>query len=122
MTATVGLTVGLTDEDERLIERLIDAALVRRFGSSNGAPSESDRLASWRERLWTCAPDTRLFADEVAAALGVSKRTVYRWVDVKHLPCRRRDDGLVFLAGDVRRWADEQETVVNSAARLRKVG
>jgi hypothetical protein len=80
-------------------------------------------LSSWRQRLWTCAEDTRVFVDEVAAALGISKRTVYRWVKEKNLSCRKRDDELIFVAGDVRRWADSQETVVNPAlGRLRKVG
>ena len=122
MTATVGFTVAFTDVDRGEIEAIVDVALSKRLGTSGGATSEADRLASWRERLWTCAPDTRLFVDEVGAALGISKRSVYRWVKEKGLPCRRRDDELIFVAGDVRRWADEQEAVVNPAVRLRKVG
>jgi hypothetical protein len=82
---------------------------------------------TWRTRLWTCPPDTRLGVREVAEALDRSPDFVYRCVSQKRsaekgrdpLPCSRFDGELVFVAADVRRWLQASEAVVNPARRPR---
>lgn len=70
-------------------------------------------VTTWRERLWTCPPETRLGVCEVAEALGRPKSWVYRAVSAKRgpcrLPCRRLDGELVFEAGTVRTWIARTE-------------
>ncbi|MGH7510030.1 MAG: helix-turn-helix domain-containing protein [Gemmatimonadales bacterium] len=66
-----------------------------------------------RDRLWSCHPETRLAADELAAALGCSPRTIYRLVAEKGMPARKRDEVLVFIAGHVRDWLTDREEIVN---------
>jgi len=80
---------------------------------------------SWRERLWSCEPKTRLWLDEVAEAMGKSKAAVRALIRRHGLPCRRRHGELVFLAGEVRDWMRVQEHVVQpsvipAAARTRR--
>jgi hypothetical protein len=65
-----------------------------------------------RDRLWSCHSETRLAADELAGALGCSARTVYRLVE-RGLPCRKRDEVYVFVAGHVRDWLTDREEIVN---------
>ena len=64
--------------------------------------------STWRERLWTCPPDTRLGVREVAEALGRTRSAVYRLVANKRgphrLPAARLAGQLVFEAGVVRAW------------------
>lgn len=66
--------------------------------------------ATWRERLWTCPPDTRLGVREVAEAMGRPRSWVYRAVSAKRgehrLPASRLDGELVFEAGAVRAWIE----------------
>jgi hypothetical protein len=68
---------------------------------------------TWRERLWTCPPETRLGVREVADALGRPSSWVYRSVSAKRgtcrLPARRLDGELVIEAGVVREWVREHE-------------
>lgn len=80
---------------------------------------------SWRERFWTCPPETRLGVRELAEALDRSADFVYRAVDPKRsagrgrdpLPCSRLDGVLVFSAGAVRRWLDASAVTVNPEPR-----
>lgn len=72
---------------------------------------------SWRERLWSCPPDTRLGLAEVCEALGRSKGFVYRLTRTKDIPHRKLDGVLVFKAGDVRDWVKLREDVVVRPAR-----
>jgi len=66
-----------------------------------------------RDRLWSCHPERRLAADELAGALGCSARTIYRLVAEKGMPARKRDEVLVFVAGHVRDWLTDREEIVN---------
>jgi hypothetical protein len=66
-----------------------------------------------RDRLWSCHPETRLAAIELATSLGCSARTVYRLVAEKGMPARKRDEVLVFIAGHVRDWLAAREEIVN---------
>lgn len=103
----------------------LDASLVASAGELTGA--EAERIAplvpyqTWRERLWTCPPDTRLAVPELTEALGRSADWVYRAVNAKNanergrdpLPCSRLDGVLVFTAGAVREWLRASSVVVN---------
>ena len=81
--------------------------------------SATTSLAFDRDRLWSCHSEMRLAADELAAALGCSARTVYRLVE-RGLPCRKRDEVYVFIAGHVRDWLANREEVVNRS--IPKIG
>lgn len=70
--------------------------------------------ASWRERLWTAPPQTRIGVLELAEAVGRSKHWVYRHTAraaANRLPCRKLDGELVFMVGEVRDWLRDRETV-----------
>jgi excisionase family DNA binding protein len=43
-------------------------------------------------------------AQELAAALKVSRRTIYEWVEERELPCYRIGRSLLFEVSAVRRW------------------
>jgi len=68
---------------------------------------------SWRERLWTCAAETRLGVTEVMEATGKGKSWVYRHTSAKSgvsiMPHRKIDGELVFRAGEFRAWLEQQE-------------
>lgn len=94
---------------------------LRPLADGNGVAVSAGGV-SWRERLWTCPPDTRLGVREVAEALGRQTSWVYRaasaWVYRKGeakrrratpLPCQRLDGELVFEAGAVRTWITQVE-------------
>jgi len=78
----------------------------------SAAPRMAARIVTWRERLWTCPPDTRLGVREVAEALGRPKSWVYRAVasarGVHRLPAARLNGELVFEAGAVREWIERE--------------
>jgi len=67
---------------------------------------------SWKERLWSCPPDTRLGLREVCEALGRSKGFVYRLTRTKDIPHRKLDGVLVFKAGDLRSWVQQREDII----------
>ena len=77
---------------------------------------DSAVLVTWREKLWTCAPDTRLGRVELLEALGRTKNWLYRHTGKQakcsRIPCRRLDGELVFVAGEVRTWLAEQEEIL----------
>ena len=79
---------------------------------------------SWRERLWSCPPETRLGVRELAEALGRPRSFVYRAAR-RGLPHRKLAGELTFIAGEVRRWVTEHEVAPGPAAlvvsRPRKV-
>jgi predicted DNA-binding transcriptional regulator AlpA len=73
-------------------------------------------VATWRERLWLVASETRLGAHEVAEALGRSRSWIYKRTArgaEGRIPCRRLDGELVFLAGELRAWIREREESVH---------
>lgn len=50
-----------------------------------------------------------LSVDEIAAYLGVSRETVYRWIDAKHLPAHRIGKFWRFKASEVDAWAKTED-------------
>ena len=73
-------------------------------------------LGTWREKLWVCPPETRLGKAELLEALGRSESWLYRRTGPKakcaRIPCRRLDNELVFVVGEIRAWLSEQEEVL----------
>lgn len=76
--------------------------------------SENDDEPFWREKLWTCPAETRLWREDLEEALGVKKEWIHRRTQSKaddpipHRPLGRR---LLFLAGEVRHWVRQQEDI-----------
>ncbi len=91
------------------------AQLLTDVETANEQP-DNTTLTTWRERLWTCPPDTRLGRVELLEALGRSKHWLYRHTatkgDCARIPCRRLDGELTFVAGEVRTWLAEQEEIL----------
>lgn len=77
--------------------------------------------ATWSERLWVVAPETRLGVREAAEALGRPLSFVYRHTSAKaagadRLPHKKFDGELLFVAGELREWIRaHEETVVQGA-------
>ena len=71
---------------------------------------------SWREKLWTVAPATRLSLQELCEATGRPKSWVYRKTgsanNSNRLPHRKLDGELVFVAGEIRAWIEANEIAV----------
>ena len=106
----------------------LPAAVVRAWladepAVASPAPQAVIEPQTWRERLWTCPPETRLGVRELAEAADRSADWVYRAVDGKRaaergraaLPCQKLDGVLVFTASAVRQWIQASETIVNAA-------
>lgn len=105
---------------------LLPAATLRAWvaplaDASRPTPAASSISGTWRERLWTAAPDTRMGVLEVADAIGRPKSWVYRRTGEgaarARLPHRKLDGELVFTAGEVRAWLEQHEVVVARPVR-----
>lgn len=85
------------------------------------AAEESTEPASWRERLWTCPPETRLDLEAAAEALGRPKSALYKLTSADEIPHRKAAGSLVFVASELRDWirANEEILVPGSAGRRR---
>ena len=81
-------------------------------------PPAAREHQSWRERLWTCDPQTRIGCVELAEAVGRSKSWVYRCTSRKakgpRIPHRLLQGELIFIVGEIRDGVTEQEMVVGS--------
>jgi predicted DNA-binding transcriptional regulator AlpA len=106
MTAVLDLTA---------LAPAIEAAVGRAL-----AGAQAPTATGWRERLWTCDPQTRLYLDEVADGIGKSRPAVRALIKRRGLPVRKRGGELVFLAGEVRAWLEGQETVLVAAIPRRR--
>lgn len=86
------------------------AALVEGRGQmdSPAAPSET-----WREKLWTVPPDTRIGVRELAQAMNRPVSWVYRRTAARShkapLPCHRLDGRVEFVVGEIRAWLASHE-------------
>jgi hypothetical protein len=90
-----------------------------RGAEGQAAPPAAITVAAtetWREKLWTVPPETRLGVVEVADALNRPRSFVYRHTSPKsglpQLPHRRMDGALTFTAGDLRAWLSQHEHAV----------
>ena len=79
-------------------------------------PPVQPAVTTWRERLWTAPPETRLGVRELCEATGRPRSWVYRACRRNGasppLPHRKLDGVLVFVAGEARTWVREHEEVV----------
>lgn len=71
------------------------------------------RASAWRERFWTCPPETRIGVVELAEAIGRTKSWVYRHTSAKGgysiIPHAKLDGELIFVVGAVRAWLEAYE-------------
>lgn len=71
---------------------------------------------SWRERLWTAPPETRIGVAELCEALGRTKSWVWRHTGPHspgaRIPHRKLDGELVFVVGEIRQYVLTHEQVV----------
>jgi hypothetical protein len=95
-------------------------------GDSPKAPNDVTQSWTWREWLWAVPAETRLGVSELAEAVGRPKGWVYARTKKsprrkassgdtrgdQRIPHRKLDGTLVFLAGEVRAWLRDRETVV----------
>ena len=83
-------------------------------GHADTAPA--GQPSTWRERLWTVPPETRIGVAELCEALGRSKGWVWRHTGPKapgvRIPHRKLEGELVFVVGEVRAWIPQHESVV----------
>ena len=90
--------------------------------SAPAAPRVATFEPTWRERLWTVPPETRIGVRELAEALGRPKSWVYRRTaphgERAPLPHRKLDGELVFIVGEIRGWLPDHETVVAEPVHL----
>lgn len=112
------LSVRLADAHEarrRALRALadLDAALeeVAAAADSEGVETPVQEPPSWRERLWSCPPETRLDAERAAEACGLSRSRIYKLTSGDEIPHRKLSGGLVFVAGELRSWLRERESV-----------
>ncbi len=83
--------------------------------ADDGDPAEGEMptpAATWRERLWTCPPQTRLNVSDLAEAMARPKSWMYRQTSAGCVPSHKLDGALVFVAGEVREWLNRQEEPV----------
>lgn len=71
---------------------------------------------TWREKLWTAPPETRIGREELLEALGRPASWLYRHTSPKsecaRIPHRKLDGELVFVVGEVQQWLIEHEEVI----------
>ena len=99
-----------------LVDAQVLAQALALSRSDPGRAVQSQQSTSWRERLWVVASDTRLGVTEVLEAIGRTRSWLYRHTGPSsprvRIPHRKLEGELVFLAGEVRQWLIENETVV----------
>lgn len=93
------------------------AALIREAVRTVPEPPPRTGPLTWREMLWTVPAETRLSLPEVCEALGRSRSWVARRLTTPAserpipIPHRRLDGVLSFVAGEVRAWLAQVETI-----------
>ena len=82
----------------------------------DGDPAEAETptpaATSWRERLWTCPPETRLNVSDLAEAMGRPKSWVYQQTSARSIPTHKLDGALVFVAREIREWLNQREELI----------
>jgi hypothetical protein len=101
---------------ERLRERAAAwEAQAADLAQVNDAPAGEP--TSWRERIWSVAPETRLSLAEAAQAIGCSRTKLYRgalhgFSNGGRPPYRREVNGAyAFVAGELRHWILQNEQI-----------
>ncbi|MFG0304816.1 MAG: helix-turn-helix domain-containing protein [Phycisphaerales bacterium JB040] len=100
------------DRVQRLVNALVDLLEIDEEREPAPAPVAlvQDEEPSWRERLWTCPPQTRLTSAEAAEALGRPVSFIYKRTSGEDaIPHRKLDGSLQFVAAELRRWIEDRE-------------
>jgi predicted DNA-binding transcriptional regulator AlpA len=92
------------------------AAVPTADSTPHQAGPKREAAATWRERLWTVDPATRIGVAELCEALGRSKSWVWRHTGKRcpgvRIPHRKLEGELVFVVGEVRSWIAQNESVI----------
>lgn len=92
------------------------ARVLREIPAASAPAAAVPREETWRERLWTVPPETRIGRTELLEALGRPRSWLYRCTSAgsRHprIPHRKLDGELVFVVGEVRAWLLQREEVV----------
>lgn len=102
---------------------LVPCALVSEYLAGRGVSAPATRSTAaapepptWREKLWTAPAETRLGVQELSQALDRPRSWIYRHTSARSglalLPHRKLDGELVFVAGEIRAFIQENETVL----------
>ena len=94
----------LSELEERLDQ-------IEREADADRPAATCDHDPNWREKLWSVPPETRLDAEQAAEAAGLSKSRLYKLTSAEEIPFRKLAGGLVFVAGELRTWLRERESV-----------
>ena len=92
--------------------------MLRGAAPTQEKPVDPERVsvASWRERLWTVPPETRLGVAELSEAMGRPRSWIYRHTSARSglplLPHQKLDGELMFVASEIRSWIETHETSV----------
>ena len=101
-------------ESLRRVADVLDAIAAQPM--STPLPAPPPIAPTWRERLWTAPPETRLGVRELCEATGRPRSWVYRAIrrngDRPPCPHAKLDGTLTFTAGPLRQWLREREEVV----------
>lgn len=94
------------------------ASDIREALADASAPVVSHGAAmTWRERIWTAPPETRMSVRDVAEAFDKSRAWVTSRLNPPDgsrtvpIPHRKRDGLITFTAGEVRTWWTQLETI-----------
>jgi predicted DNA-binding transcriptional regulator AlpA len=93
---------------ERLIQALVDALAC----PEGGAPQTQviTITPGWTPERFELAPNpVRLSVSDLADAMQVSRKTIYRWLKNAGLPSITRDGAPLFKVGAVKAWRAARE-------------
>lgn len=103
----------LEDTLRTLVRSEVRVGVAEALEEAQLRPEITQPEEGWRSRLHRVHAETRLSLSEVAEALGVSERTVRRYLDGDgarpELPHQRGPTGLTVRAGDLVTWIEDVE-------------
>lgn len=112
----------MTPQEEvlRLLAEALATLAKAPVGATHTVTVTASASLGWTpERFWSAPDVTQIDAVDLAAALNVGRAAIYKLVKRSGLPCRRQLDAkgktvlLAFRVGDVKRWLDQRQEVVN---------
>jgi hypothetical protein len=105
-----------TTVEAAALHRLLTDALDADEAPESDSPALVAHEPGWRERLWTCPPETRLSIHELSEAIGKSTSWLYKRTGPKatgeRIPCRRLAGELEFVAVEIRAWLRDNEEII----------
>ena len=83
--------------------------VLARLDTPELLPEPAPPPTTWRERLWTVPPETRIGRDELLEATGRKKAWLYAHTARGTIPHCKLDGELVFVVGEIREWLRQHE-------------